>query len=164
MKVAERVKEVLKDGEILSTPEIRERAGPDADIGAFNRAIYALAKRGELLVSGEGKQHRYCLAATSTSRPAVERSPRRRTLPTLQPAATCMGDSRERPAAPPPTDLVPVDGEFVAAIDHRARIAVRAGGIGLRIEPADALDLLEFLSQQEEVIKAAVRPTKRTKR
>lgn len=47
--------------------------------------------------------------------------------------------------APPPEP-------FQAAIDHRGRIAVRADGVGVQIRHADALELLAFLQQMEDVI------------
>lgn len=47
---------------------------------------------------------------------------------------------------------VPPAEPFQAAIDHRGRIAVCADGIAVQIRPADALELLAFLQQMEDVI------------
>lgn len=47
---------------------------------------------------------------------------------------------------------VPPAEPFQAAIDHRGRIAVRADGVAVQIRPADALELLAFLQQMEDVI------------
>lgn len=57
-------------------------------------------------------------------------------------------------SAPPQalTPAPPTAEEFQAAIDHRGRIAVRANGVGIQIRPADALELLAFLQQMEDVI------------
>jgi hypothetical protein len=48
--------------------------------------------------------------------------------------------------------------DFQAAIDHRGRIAVRVDGIGIQIRPADALELLAFLQQMEDVIAYQANP------
>ena len=61
--------------------------------------------------------------------------------------------------ATPPADL-----EFAAAIDHRSRIAIRSGGTGIQITPADALELLDFLLCQQEPIKAAAKAARGGKR
>jgi len=168
---SKKILQALRDhGAPMTVPEIRHRLGTDAP-KYLGTLVSRLARLGAITQFGNAVRNRsYRIADQVSSRPASERVPSRRMLPTLQPAATRTGDSRERPARPhadralTAADAAPADLEFVAAIDHRSRIAVRAGGVGVRIEPADALELFEFLGCQVEVIKAAAKAARGGKR